>query len=101
MLHGGDGPGPLLTAAHANGWKMEDTDINNCLFSIIMCVGLADNCTFIFTTKYTDTLFKESSGSRLLSLSKEETLFIALLIKLKSNLCRQKQKGTSKVTVPE
>ena len=31
MLHGGDGPGPLLTAAHANGWKMEDTDRNNCL----------------------------------------------------------------------
>ena len=32
MLHGGDGPGPLLTAAHANDWKMEDTDRNNCLY---------------------------------------------------------------------
>ena len=31
MLYGGDGPGPLSTAAHANGWKMEDTDGNNCL----------------------------------------------------------------------
>ena len=57
MLYGGDGPGPLLTAAHANGWKMEDTDRNNCLsLLIILCEGLADNCTFIiFTTKYTDT----------------------------------------------
>ena len=80
MLYGGDGPGPLLTAAHANGWKMEDTDRNNCLsWLIILCVGLADNCTFIFTTKYTDTLCKESSWSRLLSLPKEETWFIAPL----------------------
>ena len=31
MLFGGDGPGPLSSAAHANGWKMEDTDGNNCL----------------------------------------------------------------------
>ena len=62
MLYGGDRPGLLLTAAHA-GWKMEDTDRNNCLsLLIILCVGLADYCTFIiFTTKYTDTLCKESS----------------------------------------
>ena len=57
MLYGGDGPGPVLTAAHASGWKMEATDRNNCLsWLIILCVGLADNCTFIFTTKYTDIL---------------------------------------------
>ena len=101
MLYGGDGPGPLLTAAHANGWKMEDTDRNNCLsWLIILCVGLADNCTFIFTTKYTDTLCKESSWSRLLSLPKEETWFIApSLIKLE--IIRQEQIGTSQVTVPE
>ena len=38
MLYGGDGPGPLLTAAHANGWKMEATDKNNCLsFNHIVC----------------------------------------------------------------
>ena len=36
---------------------MEDTDGNNCLsWLIILYVGIADNCTFIFTTKYTDTL---------------------------------------------
>ena len=94
MLHGGDGPGPLLTAAHANDWKMEDTDRNNCLsWLIILCVGLADNFTFIFATKYTYTLCKESSWSRLLSMPKEETWFIAPLIKLKNN--RQEQKGTS------
>ena len=50
MLYGGDGPGPVLTAAHTNGWKKEDTDRNNCLsLLIVLCVGLADNCTFIFT----------------------------------------------------
>ena len=48
MLYGGDGPGPLLTVAHAHSWKMEDTDRNNCLsWLIVLCVGLADNCTFI------------------------------------------------------
>ena len=57
MLYGGDGPGPLLTAAPASGWKMKATDRNNCLsWLIILYVGIADNCTFIFTTKYTDTL---------------------------------------------
>ena len=57
MLYGGDGPGPLLTAASASGWKMKATDRNNCLsWLIILYVGIADNCTFIFTTKYTDTL---------------------------------------------
>ena len=100
MLYGGDGPGPLLTAAHANDWKMEDTDRNNCLsWLIILCVGLADNFTFIFATKYTYTLCKESSWSRLLSMLKEETWFIAPLIKLKNN--RQEQKGTSQGTAPE
>ena len=77
-----------------NGWKMEDTDRNNCLsLLIILCVGLADNCTFIiFTTKYTDTLSKESSWSRLLSLPKvEETWFIAPLIKLENNRLEQKR----------
>ena len=34
MLYGGDRPGPLLTAAHANGWKMEDTEKNNCFMFV-------------------------------------------------------------------
>ena len=38
----------------AGRWKIR-IKTTVCL-SIILCVGLADNCTFIFTTKYTDTL---------------------------------------------
>ena len=31
MLYRGDGPWAPPNCAHANGWKMEDTDGNNCL----------------------------------------------------------------------